>query len=682
MNHDDAIIRVRQLTDELNRHNYLYYVLAQPEISDYQFDALLEELAGLEAQFPELVQADSPTQRVGGSVTQEFASAAHNYPMLSLANSYSEDEIRDFDQRVRKVIDGPVEYYCELKFDGLSISLSYRLGILEQALTRGDGERGDVVTSNVKTIPSIPLKLQGKDFPDMLEVRGEIFMPRKGFDQLNADRIDIGEIPFANPRNAAAGSLKLQDSAEVARRPLDAYMYYTPGNTLTFASHSQNLDALRRWGFKVSDKFALCTSIDEVLVFIHEIAELRPSLGFDIDGIVIKVNSLEQQQALGFTAKSPRWAIAYKYKAEQAVTRLISIDYQVGRTGVVTPVANLEPVQLSGTTVKRASLHNADVIAKLDVRIGDYVYVEKGGEIIPKITGVDMSHRDLFAKPVEFLQACPECGTPLQRQEGEAAFVCPNEDYCPPQIKGKLEHFIGRKAMNIDSLGEGKIEMLFDHQLVQTAADLYSLDYQKLIGLEKIYRSQDGTVAKKLSFKEKTVNNILAGISESKKVPFDKVLFALGIRYVGETVAHKLAVYFLNIDAIALADELQLKAAENIGEVVAASVFNYFRKPEHAKMIAQLKTAGLNFEMTEIAQVLSEKLKGKTVVVSGSFGSPKRRKDLEELVQLHSAKLSGSVTSKTDFIVAGENMGPEKLQKALKLNIPVLSEADFMTMIA
>jgi DNA ligase (NAD+) len=678
---EEVEIMIGNLVKELNDHNYRYYVLADPVISDYEFDMMLEKLSALEKEFPELMQADSPTQRVGGTITSEFTSAKHTYPMLSLSNTYSESELRDFDERVHKLLDANYEYVCELKFDGLSISLTYENGLLTRALTRGDGERGDDVTTNIKTIRSIPLRLVGSGFPELFEVRGEIILPRPGFEKMNLERVEIGENPFANPRNAAAGSLKLQDSAEVARRPLDGYMYYALGESLSFTTHQQSLQTLASWGFKISDKTALCGSIDEVLAFINKMARERDKLTFDIDGIVIKVNSLEQQQALGFTAKSPRWAIAYKYKAEQVTTQLLSIDYQVGRTGVVTPVANLKPVQLAGTVVKRASLHNADIIAKLDVRVGDYVFVEKGGEIIPKIIGVDLSKRDLFAEPVIFVETCPECGTKLERQEGEAGNFCPNEDHCPPQIKGKLEHFIHRKAMNIDSLGEGKIEMLFDNKLVKDVADLYSLTYDSILGIEKVFKGTDGIKDKKLSFKGKTAENIINGIKESKSAPFERVLFAIGIRYVGETVARKLALHFKNIDAIIAASNEELQLAENIGEKVASSIYSFFRKPENLLLIDKLKAAGLNMVADKQPDLLSTNLSGKSIVVSGSFGSSKRRKELEEMVAMHGAKLSGGVTSKTDFVVAGENMGPEKRQKALKLGIPVISEAEFLEML-
>jgi len=678
---EEVEIMIGKLVKELNDHNYRYYVLAEPVISDYEFDMMLEKLSALEKEFPELIQADSPTKRVGGVITSEFTSAKHTYPMLSLSNTYSESELRDFDERVRKLLDSSYEYICELKFDGLSISLTYENGLLTRALTRGDGERGDDVTTNIKTIRSIPLRLVGSGYPELFEVRGEIILPRPGFEKMNLERVEIGENPFANPRNAAAGSLKLQDSAEVARRPLDGYMYYVLGESLSFTTHQQSLQTLASWGFKISDKTALCGSIDEVLAFINKMARERDNLTFDIDGIVIKINSLEQQQALGFTAKSPRWAIAYKYKAEQVTTQLLSIDYQVGRTGVVTPVANLKPVQLAGTVVKRASLHNADIIAKLDVRVGDYVFVEKGGEIIPKIIGVDLSKRDLFAEPVIFIETCPECGTKLERQDGEAGNFCPNEDHCPPQIKGKLEHFIHRKAMNIDSLGEGKIEILFDNKLVNDISDLYSLKYDSILNLEKVFKGSDGTKDKKLSFKEKTAENIINGINASKSAPFERVLFAIGIRYVGETVARKLALHFKNIDAIIAAGNEELQLAENIGEKVAASIFAFFRKPENLILIEKLKAAGLNMVADKQPDLLSTNLSGKSIVVSGSFGSSKRRKELEEMVAMHGAKLSGGVTSKTDFVVAGDNMGPEKRQKALKLGIPVFSEAEFLEML-
>lgn len=680
MTSEQALIRIQQLTKQLNQHNYNYYVLAQPSISDYEFDKLLEELIKLEKEFPQYLYADSPSQRVGGSITKEFASAKHTYPMLSLSNTYSEQEVIDFEQRIKKLVDGNLEYFCELKFDGLSISLTYENGLLTQALTRGDGEKGDIVTENVKTIKSVPLRLKG-NYPPLLEVRGEIIMPHASFEKLNADREEIGETPFANPRNAAAGSIKLQDSAEVAKRKLDAFMYSIPNDNLGINSQQQGFEALKEWGFKVSAHTKRCNSISEVIAFINEMEFIKNKLDFDIDGIVIKVNLFEQQQQLGLTAKSPRWAIAYKYKPEQVSTLLKSIDYQVGRTGIVTPVANLQPVKLSGTTVKRASLHNADIIAKLDVRIGDHVFVEKGGEIIPKIVGVEINKRDMFATPVNFPDTCPECGTKLVRGEGEAAHVCPNEDGCPPQIKGRLEHFISRKAMNIASLGEGKIEMLYDNNLVRDVKDLYSLTYDKLLGLEKIDKNTQGENFSKLSFQNKTVENILKGIESSKSVPFERVLYALGIRYVGETVAKQLAFHFKNITHIMHASVDELMHAEGVGIKVAESVYAYMHKPEAVERIVFLQQAGLKTEIEGSVEPQSEKLKGKTIVVSGNFGTPQRRKELEQMVGAHSAKLAGSVSAKTDYIVAGANMGPEKLKKAASLGVKIISETEFLDLL-
>ncbi len=671
--------RIRILTDQINHHNYLYYVLAQSEISDYEFDMLLEELAGLEKQYPELALPDSPTQRVGGTITREFASYEHKIPMLSLGNTYSDEELRDFDQRVRKTVGDNVEYVCELKFDGVSISLNYINGLLVRALTRGDGVRGDDVTANVRTIRSIPLRLKGDNIPGEIEVRGEIFMPRNAFDQLNADRIESGEIPFANPRNSTAGTLKMQDSSEVAKRRLENFSYFLAGENLPFKTHSESLNALKCWGFKVSDKTKVCGSMDEVWDFILSIGKQREKLPYDIDGIVIKVNSITQQQALGFTAKSPRWAIAYKYKAERVATRLLSIDFQVGRTGTVTPVANLQPVKLVGTIVKRASLHNADIIEKLDVRIGDSVYVEKGGEIIPKIVGVEMEKRDLFSQPVEFIKKCPECGTALERNPGEAAWFCPNEDDCPPQIKGKLEHFISRKAMNIESLGEGKVEMLFDSGFVRNVADLYDLTEEKLVGLTKVIEGDDQK-EKKVSIREKSAANILNGIASSKETPFERVLYALGIRYVGETVAKKLARHFGSIEALQSAGSDELLQAEEIGEKIAASIIGYFANPKHREIILRLKTAGLKFELDDSQSAkLSDNLSGKVFVVSGVFS--RSREEIKTLIEAHGGKNAGSVSKNTSFLLAGDNMGPEKRKKAAQLNIPIISEEDFFGMI-
>ncbi len=682
MNGIEAKQKIERLTRELQEHNYRYYVLAQPVISDYEFDLKLKELEKLEKQFPQYRLPDSPTMRVGGEPTKEFSTVKHKYPMMSLSNSYSIGEIVEFDNRIKKLTGKSPEYVCELKYDGLSISLIYEKGLLIRAVTRGDGIRGDDVTNNVKTIKSIPLRLRG-NFPDELEIRGEIFMPHKEFDRLNREREEIGESPFANPRNAAAGSLKLQDPAEVAKRNLDCYLYYIPHDLEGINTHYQSMRYAASLGFKVSKYMALCKNIDEIKEYINDWEKGRKNLPFDIDGIVIKVNDIRLQKELGYTAKSPRWAIAYKFKAERAETTLLSIDYQVGRTGAVTPVANLKPVLLAGTTVKRASLHNADIIKALDVRIGDTVFVEKGGEIIPKIVGVNLQKRPEGAKPVEFIKNCPQCGTPLIRKEGEAAHYCPNEDGCPPQIKGKLEHFISRKAMNIDSLGEGKIEMLYDHGLVKNIADLYDLTYDKLIGLEKIIPAGDGKKEKKISFREKTVQNILKGIEQSKTVPFTRVLYALGIRYVGETVAKKLANHFKSIDNLIRASFDELVAVEEIGEKIAESVINYFKKEEHIKIIERLKEKGVKLEIKDdgSTSVYENKLQGKSFVVSGVFKNYSRD-EIKALIERYGGKNTSSISSKTDYLLAGDKMGPSKKEKALKLNIPVISEEDFEKMIS
>ncbi len=678
----EAKQKIEQLTHELQEHNYRYYVLAQPVISDYEFDMKLKELEELEKQFPQYKLPDSPTQRVGGEPTKEFKTVTHKYPMMSLANSYSIGEIVDFDNRIKKLTGKHPEYVCELKYDGLSISLIYENGLLKHAVTRGDGIRGDDVTNNVKTIRSIPLRLRG-NFPEELEIRGEIFMPHKEFERLNREREEIGESPFANPRNAAAGSLKLQDPAEVAKRNLDCFLYYIPHDLEGIKTHYQSMQYAASLGFKISKNMALCKNIDEIKEYINDWDEGRKHLPYDIDGIVIKVNDLQLQKELGYTAKSPRWAIAYKFKAEQVETTLLSIDYQVGRTGAVTPVANLKPVLLAGTIVKRASLHNADIIKALDVRIGDTVYVEKGGEIIPKIVGVNLEKRPAGAKPVEFIKNCPECGTPLVRKEGEAAHYCPNEDGCPPQIKGKLEHFISRKAMNIDSLGEGKIEMLYENGLVKNIADLYYLTYDKLIGLEKIIPAEDGKKEKKISFREKTVNNILKGIEQSKSVPFPRVLYALGIRYVGETVAKKLALHFKNIHNLINASYDDLVSVDEIGEKIAQSVINYFKKEEHINIIKRLKEKGVQFEINETNDETSveNKLNGKSFVVSGVF-KKYSRDEIKALIEKYGGKNTSSISSKTDYLLAGDKMGPAKKEKAEKLNVPIISEEEFEKMIS
>jgi DNA ligase (NAD+) len=677
---EEAKRRIAALTDEINRHNYQYYVLSSPLISDYEFDLLLEELTGIEAAFPELVSPDSPTQRVGADLTKEFVQVKHKYPMLSLGNTYSEEEIAEFDSRVRKLLGEDPEYVCELKYDGIAIGLTYRNGKLVQALTRGDGTQGDDVTVNVKTIKSIPLNLWG-DFPQEIEMRGEVFMPRSSFDNLNIEREKNGFQLFANPRNAAAGSLKMQDPSEVSKRNLDSFLYYMMGDDLPADNHYQCLQKAKEWGLKISPYIAKCHSLDEIIAFIDLWNTGRKELPFDIDGIVIKVNSYRQQEMLGYTAKSPRWAIAYKFKAERVSTPLLSIDYQVGRTGAVTPVANLKPVQLAGTTVKRASLHNADIIKKLDLHEGDHVFVEKGGEIIPKVIGVDLEKRLADSREVEFITNCPECGSLLERQENEAAFYCPNEYGCPPQIKGRLEHFISRKAMNIDSLGEGKIEVLFDKGLITNVADIYDLSYEQMIGLEKIFEAEEGQKEKKIGFRAKTVSNILKGIEQSKSTPFERVLYALGIRFVGETVAKKLAYHFGSIDLIMRASYDELKEVEEIGEKIAGSVVSFFANPLNLVTIERLREKGISFQLDQsVPVVLENKLGGKSFVISGIF-QKFSRDQLKEMIEKYGGKNVSSVTSKTDYLLAGEGMGPVKLQKARELGIKVISEEEFLALI-
>lgn len=682
MTPEEARARIEQLTHELNEHNYRYYVLADPIISDYEFDMMLKELEQLEAQYPQFALPDSPTRRVGGEITKEFRQVPHEYPMLSLSNTYSAQEVLDFITRVQKAVGNQVEYVCELKYDGVAIGLRYEDGRLVLAVTRGDGETGDDVTTNIKTIRSIPLRLRGSGYPQKFEIRGEVIMNRKAFEELNAERIEIGEAPFANPRNATAGSLKLQDSSEVARRKLDCLLYYLLGDNLPYDNHYDNIQECRKWGFKIPPYIRLCKNPEEIFQFIKFWETGRKELPFDTDGVVIKVNHLRHQQMLGVTAKSPRWAIAFKYAAERALTRLLSIDFQVGRTGAVTPVANLEPVQLAGTTVKRASLHNADIIRRLDVRIGDWVYVEKGGEIIPKITGVELSRRDESLPVTQFITHCPECGTPLIRREAEAAHYCPNEDGCPPQIKGKLEHFISRRAMNIQSLGEGKVEILYEKGLVKTVADFYKLTYNDLIGLEKILPPTEDKKERKISFRDKTVRNILDGIAASKSVPFPRVLYALGIRYVGETVARKLADHFRSIDQLIHADYDTLLQVPEIGEKIAESIIEFFKKPDHLKIIQELKEAGVKLSMEEEASDASRSgpLAGKTIVVSGVFKNFSRE-EIKETIEKYGGKNASAVSSNTDFLVAGENMGPAKRQKAEALGIKIISEEEFLELI-
>lgn len=671
--------QIKRLTDEINRHNYNYYMLDNPTISDYEFDQLLNQLILLEKQYPDYVLPDSPTQRVGGSVTKQFKTVKHVFPMLSLGNTYSEEELQNFDRRVHELVNGNVEYVCELKYDGLAISLVYEKGLLVRAVTRGDGVQGDDVTNNVKTIRTIPLKLQG-DFPDLFEARGEIIMNHENFERLNKEREEIGENPFANPRNAASGTLKLQDSAEVARRGLDFKLYFVMGHQPYADNHFDSLTKLKDWGFRAPDVMVKAQSIREVIDFMHDWDTRRKTLPFDIDGIVIKVNDFALQQQIGATAKSPRWAIAYKFKAERVPSRLLSVDFQVGRTGIVTPVANLTPVPLCGTIVKRATLHNKDIIDYYDIHENDVLYVEKGGEIIPKIVGVDVEKRELDVPKVKFVTHCPECGAELVQNEGESGVFCPNDLHCPPQIKGKLEHFISRKAMNIDSLGEGKVEMLFDNDLVKNPADFYTLSYDKLIGLEKKLSSTDGKTERVISFREKTVENILKGIEQSKTVGFERVLFAIGIRYVGENTAKKLARFFKNVDALSNATKEELMQVDDVGERVATSIIDFFLQPENLEMIIALRNAGGQFELkAEETVSLSDKLSGKSIVVSGVFSIP--RDEMKQLIEKHGGKNVSSISKNTDFVLAGEKMGPEKRNKAQKLEIPIISEEEFYEMI-
>ena len=670
---------IKKLTDELNQHNYNYYMLDNPVISDEQFDHLLRHLMDLEKQYPEFIQPDTPTQRVGGTVTKKFATIPHTYPMLSLGNTYSEEELYEFDNRIKSLVNQEVEYVCELKYDGLAISLVYEHGLFVRAVTRGDGVKGDDVTANVKTIKSVPLRLQG-DFPDFFEVRGEILMPFARFEALNREREEIGEPPFANPRNAASGTLKMQESSEVAHRGLDFRLYYVMGENLPCTTHYDSIHRLQAWGFRLPDVMEKARNIHEVIDFMHKWDTERKKLSFPIDGIVIKVNEFALQQQLGMTAKNPRWAIAYKFKAEKMSTPLLSVDFQVGRTGIVTPVANLEPVPLAGTIVKRATLHNAEVMAALDIREGDSLFVEKGGEIIPKIVGVDLDKRLPGAQPVPFITHCPECGTPLQKNEDEAGTFCPNELHCAPQIKGKLEHFIGRRAMNLDSLGEGKVEILYERGLVKNIADFYDLTYSQLLGIEKKFPAEDGKPERVVSFREKTVENILAGIEQSRKVPFERVLFAIGIRYVGETTAKKLTRHFQNIDALSSATKEELMEVNDVGERVADSIINFFNSSENLEIVVRLRNAGLQFELDEQENAtVSNILDGKSLIVSGVFSIS--RDEMKKMIEQYGGKNVSSISKNTDYVVAGEKMGPEKRKKAEALGIPILSEEEFYQLV-
>ena len=659
--------RIEQLRQELHEHNHRYYVLNQPTIDDQEFDRLMRELQDLEAKHPELYDPNSPTQRVGSDLNQEFRQVAHKYPMLSLANTYSEQEVAEWYESVKKGLGGDdFDVCCEMKYDGLSISLTYENGRLIRAVTRGDGVQGDDVTENVKTIRSIPLVLTGNAYPQEFEIRGEILMPWVVFERLNAEREAAEEPLFANPRNAASGTLKSQKSELVASRQLDAYLYYLLGEELPSDGHYENLQAAASWGFKISQGMRKVKTLQEIYDFIRYWDTERKNLPVATDGIVLKVNSQRQQRALGFTAKSPRWAIAYKFKAERACTRLNEVTYQVGRTGAVTPVANMDPVQLAGTTVKRATLNNEDFIRSFDLHIGDYVYVEKGGEIIPKIVGVDLDQRPIIAQPVQFITHCPECGAKLVRYEGEAAHYCPNDAGCPPQIKGRIEHFISRKAMNIDSLGPETVDDYYRHGLIHNIADLYTIDVQQING--------DGS-------RTKSAMKIVNGIKHSTQVPFERVVFALGIRFVGETSARLLARHFKTMDALMNASMEELQEVEGIGEVIAKSVQSYFRHPQNMEIINRLRQYGVQMSLSEEQiQGVTDKLAGKSIVISGVFAQHSRD-EYKMMIEQHGGKNVGSISGKTSFILAGENMGPSKLQKAEKLGIPIVSEEEFLQMI-
>jgi len=666
MKQSDARIRIEKLRKEIEEHNYNYYVLNNPVISDFEFDLMINELETLEKAFPALIIKDSPTQKVGSDISNEFRQYEHRYPMMSLANTYNENEIRDFDNRVSKAAGSSADYVCELKFDGASISITYRNNKLFKALTRGDGTRGDDVTLNVKTIRSIPDTISDTKSPDEFIIRGEILMPKAVFERLNIEREKKGLTPFANPRNAASGTLKLLDSRIVAARELDCLFYFLLADKLPYDTHYENLMKASDWGFRVSEHTKLCKDINEVIGYINYWETERKNLPFEIDGVVIKVNSIPLQNKMGVTAKSPRWAIAYKYKAEQAVTRLLSVSFQVGRTGAITPVANLEPVSLAGTTVKRASLHNADQIALLDLHINDMVMVEKGGEIIPKITGVDHSARNENSKPVEFINRCPECGTTLVKNEGEANHFCPNYLHCPPQIKGRIEHFIGRKAMDIDGLGEETVDLLFHNNLISNYADLYNLKASQLEGLERLG--------------EKSAANIIKSIDLSRKTPYHRVLFALGIRHVGETVAKTIAGAFRSIDDLIEADEEQLTNIPDIGPKIAASIVSFFSDKDNITIINRLKSYGINFSSEENKKNKGNKLTGKSVLISGVF-SKHSRDEYKILIEQNGGKNVSSVSGNTSFILAGENMGPAKRDKAEKAGVPLISEDEFLKLI-
>ena len=656
--------RIEELRRQLEFHNHKYYVENAPEISDFDFDRMMRELQELEAAHPEFADPDSPTARVGSDISAEFATVRHRYPMLSLSNTYSLDELHEFLERIEREC-GPAEYVCELKFDGTAISLTYENGRLLRAVTRGDGVQGDDVTANIRTVRSVPLRLRGSDWPAFFEIRGEVLMPYASFDKINAEREAAGEPLFANPRNAAAGTLKQQQSAVVARRGLDCTLYQLSGDGLPFETHWQSLQKAREWGFKVSDYGRICRSAAEVDAFIAHWDEARRKLPFPTDGVVIKVNSFAERRKIGFTAKAPKWAVAYKFKAEQALTRLVSVDFQVGRTGAVTPVANLDPVQLAGTTVRRATLHNAEQMALLDIRPGDMVYVEKGGEIIPKITGVELAGRSADSRPFKYIDTCPECGTPLVRYEGEAKHYCPNQSGCRPQIIGRIIHFIRRKALDIDGLGEETVELLYENGLVHDISDLYDLRAEQLAPLPRLG--------------EKSAENIVRSVRASLGVPFQRVLFGLGIRFVGETTAKYLADHFRSLDAVMHASREELVEADEVGGKIADAILDYFADSENLRIIGRLRDAGLQFEAEERA-LASEALAGKSFVISGKFADHSRD-ELKELIELHGGRNLAAVSASVDFIVAGENMGPAKLKKAEKLGVRIISEQEFIAML-
>lgn len=659
---------IQDLKDELNLHNHNYYVLDNPTISDFEFDKKLKQLQELENQHPEFFDENSPTQRVGGTITKSFQTVVHDYRMYSLDNSYSVEDLTDWETRIQKVLGNvPLQYTCELKYDGASISITYENGKLKRAVTRGDGFQGDDVTNNIKTIKSIPLQLKGS-FPNRFDIRGEIILPLEGFEKMNQELIEIGETSYSNPRNTASGSLKLQDSAEVAKRPLECLLYFIVGNNLGISSQYESLEAARNWGFKVPKESKLANNLEEVFEYINYWDKHRHDLPYETDGVVIKVNSFQHQDELGYTAKSPRWAMAYKFKAEQVSTKLNSISYQVGRTGSITPVANLEPVQLAGTIVKRSSLHNADQIEKLDIRIGDEVFVEKGGEIIPKIIAVDLDKRNPNAEVIKYITNCPECNSELERKDGEANHYCPNFYGCPPQIIGRIQHYITRKAMDIEGLGGETVALLFHNNLVKDYSDLYELKVDDVIPLERMA--------------QKSAENLVNGIEKSKEIPFERVLYALGIRYVGETVAKKLAKHYKNIDAIRNASLMDLILVDEIGEKIAQSVIEFFDNPENIRIIERLKQFGVQFEIIEKHNPnATEKLVGKTFVVSGVF-EKFSRDDLKKAIEENGGKVGSSISAKTDFVIAGENMGPAKLEKASQLKISIISEDDFISLIS